>query len=213
MKYATLCVVQDEYSLDLGFKVKGTPSFESFMADRTGTMIAHDIVEHQNGLAYMGAVWDELEALGGVWHCRGRWGDIGEGSIHSPQVHVASDIIRMFGEWDGENGPFSIRTKAHVYDDDFFGIIDIARKGIKDEYDDCDVEQVDQFLNLALHRMRNGYRKCECRFGERFGSNNQYRAIKYAVFRAIPLIEFEGQEFRLAYGKEEATVREIIFNE
>jgi hypothetical protein len=215
MRYVTLEAVTDEYDNKPGFKIKGTPSFDGFMADRTGEMIAHDIVEHQNGLDPMGAVWDELEALGGIWHCRGRWGDIGRESIHSAETNVASDITRMFVEWDGYNGPHSMRTQAHDYDESFREIIAIARHDIPREYDNYGdgtgehLANLDAYLDLALHRMRTGYRKAQRRFDERFGSNNQYRAIKEAVEKACRHIDYEGQQFRLAYGAGEATVNEI----
>lgn len=91
MRYVTLIARSDDYDSKPGLAIKGVSDFEGFMADREGTITAHDLLEHQNGARHMGPVWDELEALGGIWQIRGRWGDMCElsgRSMHSPETGV-----------------------------------------------------------------------------------------------------------------------------
>jgi len=215
MRYVTLEACSDEYDTSLGFKIEGTPSFDGFSADRDGLMIAHDLIEHQNGLSNMGPVWDEIEALGGVWHCRGRWGDLGTSNYYSPEENLASDLVNMFSDWDGWNGPHSMATLPHDQDEAFRYIIQKAREDIPEEYDRetfCEFYlngRMDEYLNLALHRMRTGYRKCNRRFGDQFRSNNQLGAIKIEVEKSVKWIDFEGQRFRLAWGAGQASIDEI----
>lgn len=219
MRSIRLIAVSDEYDSALGLKIKGTPDFDGFMADRNGDTIAHDLLEHQNGLAWMGPVWDELEAMGGIWQVRGRHGDMITGNgMHSPQVNCASDVSRMFRDWIHEGkrlGPNGLRagSRPHLYDDDFNDIIAIARDDIRKEHsdlwddDDATDSDVDEYLGLALRRMRAGFRKAERRFGDRFCGHSMFGAIRDAVSRARP--EYEGQEFILRYGKCDATLREV----
>jgi hypothetical protein len=214
MRWLTLEAVSDDYDNKPGFALHGAKRYEGFMADRTGDMLAHDIVEHQNGLRAIGPVWDELQAMGGVWHTRGRWGNIGTGN-HSPQVNVASDIVNMarevacrsFRDFDAM-GPRPKATHLHVYDDDFQEILKIAAKDIPGELDDLSLD-VDQYLAEALHHMRTGYRKAERRFGDRFASANQYGAIKREAERMARYIDYEGQLFRLGWGNGECVISEI----
>lgn len=214
MRYVRLVAVSDEYDTSPGLVVKGTPMSEGMMADRTGDLIAHDLLEHQNGVKAIGPIDDELEALGGIWQVRGRWGDMctDRPSMYSPAENVASDITRMFGEIDGQDWRprlLKYRTHRHDNDDDFREMIEIARRDIKREWDDWAEHhfRFEAYLDNALHLMRRGFRKAARRFGDRFGGINQFKAIQRAVKGAH--IDFEGQEFRLAYGNGEARVEEI----
>lgn len=222
MRYIRLVAMCDEYDSDPGLVVKGTAPYEGMMADREGGLVAHDVLEHQNGIAEIGSVWDELEALGGIWQVRGRHGDLQQshGWAFSPAENVASDVTRMFSEWLCEGHPpggFKVGALPHLYDDDFQEIVDIARRHIWQECNDMGRGEegedehgwtpelhaaLEDYLKLALHRMRAGFRKAERRFGDGYGGWELYRAIKEAVAGIKP--DFEGQEFLLAYGAGEA---------
>lgn len=221
MRHVRLIAAVDEYDTTPGLIVKGTPKSEGMMADRDGLLIAHDLIEHQNGAQHIGTVWDELEALGGIWHARGRWGDMMQkhGTMHSPAVNVASDVTRMFMEWSSDPMPPAKHrlkaTRPCDHDEDFLEILEIARHDIPREYspEDIDREELEQYLTEALHRMRTGFRKANKRFGSRFASNSQMRAIKEAVESVAGHIDYEGQEFVLSYGDGKATVREFYYPE
>lgn len=223
MKHVRLVAAPDAYGKDLGLTFVNGPKFEDFMTDRDGTLLAHDIVEHQNGRANMGPVWDELEALGAIWYVRGRWGDMMTygPSYHSPEVNVASDVTRMFRQWLREDdmycGPngYRVGMKESDYDDDFNSIIEIAWVDIRKELDDdCDesCDDIDKaiqlYMALALRRMRSGFRKAQKRWerggASRFYAGNMFCAIRDAINSALKDVDFEGQEFRLSYGNGEA---------
>ena len=239
MKAIRLVAACDEYdNTTPGFILKGCKSFDGLMADREGGLTAHDILEHQNGIAGMGPVWDELEACGGVWYVRGQWGDMlslkGYGSAHNPAYRVASDVTRMFSEYSGEDregtgpGGLAIGSRPHLCDDDFREIIEIARRDIPREYNDMGRGDPDEdengwspelhalceeYLTLALHRMRSGFRKAQKRFERKqascFAAQSLYIAIRDAVAQAVKHIDYEGQEFVLRYGNGDATCWEI----
>jgi hypothetical protein len=214
MRYVRLVAVCDEYDTDPGLVVKGTVMSEGMAADRDGTLVAHDLLEHQNGVHAIGPIDDELEALGGVWQVRGRWGDMvsAHPSRFSAEENIASDIIRMARDLDGAGwwpriGKY--RTRAHDEDEAFECILQYAREGIPKELDGEEMQDfpLEAYLENALHLMRRGYRKAERRFGERFQGINLFKAIKDAVNGARP--EWEGQEFILGYGEGEASLREV----
>ncbi|MBA3831641.1 MAG: hypothetical protein H0X34_07070 [Chthoniobacterales bacterium] len=234
MRHIRLIAAADEYDTAPGLIIKGQPDFESLMADRDGTLIAHDILEHQNGTEPMGAVWDELEALGAIWQVRGRHGDMASRrpSFHSAQSNVASEVTRMFSEYetDPNNGPggLLVGSRPHLYDEDFAEIIEIARRDIPREYNNMgngsegedangwspELHEIfETYLTLALHRMRAGFRKAEKRFGDGFAGHSLFVAIRDAVGDAVKSVDYEGQEFRLSYGNGEATCTEVVESE
>lgn len=224
MPYVTLIATSDEYDSTLGLLIKGAPRYDGMMCDRNGSMIAHDLIEHQNGYSAIGPIDDELEALGGIWHARGRHGDMMSqtGGAYSPAENVAADISRMFSEL-GAVGIYwprvgKYRTKAHLYDGDFFEIIEKARHGIIADYNCGSDEPLDRqlmtaYLENALHLMRSGFNKAGRRFGDSYASNSAYRFILEAVKQTTKFIDYEGQEFRLRWSMDSADCYEIASNE
>lgn len=234
MKAIRLITFADDVTGETGLVLKDCKQFEGLMADRDGTLTAHDVLEHQNGVAGMGPVWDELEALGGVWYVRGQWGDFmtGRPSYHSPEANLASDVTRMFSDYscDPDTGPGGLSTgsRPHDHDESFREIVAIARRDIPREFNDMgrgdpdedengwspELHEVfEEYLTLALHRMRAGYRKAQRRFerdgASRFYAGNLFCAIRDAVKSAAREIDWEGQEFILRYGNGEATCRPV----
>ena len=216
MRAVRMIAASDEYDNKPGLRIVGIDeNLPGFMVAREGLLIAHDVIEHQNGFGHIGKVWDELEALGGIWYIRGRWGDMMTPSIHSPQTNVASDVSRMLQDWLDETTPrchqFTF-TRPCDYDEDFDEILAIARKNIRAEDPECvSSGAADEYLIEAKHRLRIGFRKAWRRFdGSGFAGNNQFRAIKEAVDQHLRWgPEFEGQEFILTYGGGEANMREV----
>lgn len=215
MRAVRLIAAEDEYDCEPGLIIKGTPQCEGMMADRdSGMLIAHDLLEHVNGVENIGQIDDELQALGAIWYVRGRHGDLLSGNnFHTPAVNVASDLTRMFRDlgscryWPGVRTP---RTYRHDYDEDFLEIIAIARRDIPREADSMnrtERELMEAYLTDALHYMRTGYRKAQRRFERRrneynWKAPNQFAAIRDAVKACRP--EYVGQEFVLTYGNGEA---------
>jgi hypothetical protein len=213
----------DEYGT-LGL-VPESAARDGYNVATEGFLIAHDIIEHQNGLARIGDIDDELEALGAIWLVRGQHGDIsrnGVGAAHSPEENIASDLERM--GVDVAHGAYfpdtELRTRPHDDDDVFREIIEIARKGIRAELEHSHMEKpqeararVSQYLDAALHYMRRGARKCARRYAGQCAANSQFWAIAEAVDEHAARAEYEGRRYRLRYGKGEATCEEIYDDE
>lgn len=226
MHHVRLEVINDDFG-GMGLVLAGMPRFDGLAADLgDGLTIAHDVLEHQNGVANMGPAWDELEAIGGIWYVRGQWGDLQTNSANNYSMHeiLSNDVVSTFSTWYNEDdrsmGPDSASkgSRAHDEDESFNEIIKFAKRGIESEYqEDWEIEDsaIADYLDLALRSMRKGFRKAKKRFETK--KNNHWKFDAYSLFSAIrgavndnkDNIYFEGQEFILSYGNGEATIKEI----
>jgi hypothetical protein len=221
MRHITLVACSDAYDNSPGFILDGTSlDADDMMADREGTLLAHDLLEHQNGPREIGSVWDELEALGAIWQVRGRHGYLRPNAFHPPHVDIASDLDRMLPEFIschryGGPGPLTAGTRPHIHDADFLATIEEARASIpkNHERDHYTQEDVDVFMELALRRMRIGFRKAERRFGTGYAGLALFQAVQKATSRAVSDIQCGGQRFRLSYGNGKAHICELDIND
>ncbi len=222
MKRTKLRVIEDDHG-NTGLALVGLSSFPNgdLLAATEGLLLAHDIIEHQNGIAAIGTIADELEALGGIWQVRGQWGDMQRGrrlSRYSPEESIASDVSRMFVDYcNGADIGDCPVTRPHDDDEVFNSIIDIAKSSAMTEIsynDDWTPEQVTDkwnvYARVALARMRIGYRKCVRRFGTGTTSNTQFWAIAEAL---EPYMKHEAGEITLLWGNGDARVVETYDRE
>jgi len=210
MKTVTLQAFTDESTGVLGLGVKGMSRDETTNASTDGLGIAHDLIEHVNGVREIGGITDELEALGAIWFVRGQYNDIRRdrvGSMYTVHQNLASDIVRMFRDFF--YGAYvdlkPVRTYSCVADDDFRQILEHAmedaRKEIDDDEDSAEVKEKERaYMAACLPRLRIGYRKAKRKYKRGTAANNLFWEIAEAVDPVARRIEFEGQEFKLTYG-------------
>lgn len=209
--------VDDDFGT-LGLVIKGAGHAQVNSASE-GLLIAHDIIEHVNGLSRIGPIDDELEALGAIWTVRGQFCDIARPSrSHGPEDDIASDVTRMCVDMlHGAYYPYPrgrpLRTVAHEHDEAFRTILDKARHDIPAEYSErlthAQASHVEGYLLDALHYMRRGARKLTRRYPDAMAANRQFWAIAEAVEPYAKHAELEGMRYRLIYGNGEATCSEI----
>lgn len=217
MRHVTIIVRKDWNTGELGFLVKGMQVFNGAFSSVQGDLIAHDLLEHQNGISRIGSIDDELEALGGLWYVRGQFGVIRPGSYHSAEHNISADLINL-GQY--YCGGVEMRTPVPVTrrtdeTDVFEYISDEGARMLRDEME-CTEEEYPQhgkqaeFMSQVIPYMRRGYSKAKRRFGDGYKANSQFWAIARAVDRCVDEIYTEGQEFILSYGKGEATMHERV---
>lgn len=175
------------------------------MSDSIG--VAHDIVEHPNGIEAIGTVEDEFEALGAIWYTRGRHSDLrrdGTGSMYSPEHHLAADLCRM-AVYDYREVP---DQPEGDHEEALECIIEEARDMIRGEYQPLSDYNIDleHYLHNALQGMRLGVVKQAQRYPEYTG-NNKFWNIADAVEPWFNRIEWDGQEFMLTINNETQDVR------
>jgi hypothetical protein len=183
-------------------------------------LIAHDLIEHQNGVAAIGSIDDELEALGAIWYVRGQHGELrrdGTGGAYTLHENVASDVTRMFRDHaeGGQHVDFAgVRAWRPVYhDDDLQQIIEAADRSWADEFSTPGEAREHApawkaYRDIALSRMRIGYTKARRLWEARYGSywaSNVFWAIAEAVHPHAKHCEYEGQQFILRYSCKAAT--------
>lgn len=195
-----LIVHRDRETGELGFLPEGVRLMDYPMVATQGLLVAHDLIEHQNGPRAIGGLWDELEALGASWWVRGQFNDLsrnGVGARYSPEENLGSDVANLSAIWEDLELSLATppTTRAGDYEDGLQGIIEAAVKDARDNDRPMDPE----FRRAAIHWMRSGLRKARRRWrGRAITANRTFWDIAQAVDRVINEIEYEGQRFLLA---------------
>lgn len=198
------------------------------MVSGDGYGIAHDIVEHVNGLGEIGTVCDEFQALGALWYTRGQFADLRRdrvGAAYTPEESIASDLARMarYAYHDGFHGMLGPQPET-TYDEVFGLIIELSMRRIDEEVwggakpgDPEDyAEFVKEYKDQALQGMRRGITLQHERFGSPYVAHSKFYTIVDAVshiFRDVEdmpegyqyelVIKDRGEAYVLGYGDDE----------
>lgn len=203
MKTVILEVRKDLELGELGFMVKGTPMMNYPMVATRGAVVAHDLLEHVNGVSEIGSVGDELEALGAAWYVRGQHGMVTD-------VGMSGDVYGLL-ELHNQGVPFRVdvkRTQACDYDDVFEYAIGAAVQSFLKYNEDVDANRLEEFKTAALSLMRTGYRKAKRKYKD-FCVATLFCEIEREVDSIVKEIEYEGQEFKLRYDPLNVYVEEV----
>jgi hypothetical protein len=219
---ASLEAATDEETGVLGLRVVGTRTDTQVNSASEGLLIAHDLIEHVNGLEAIGTIDDELEALGAIWYTRGRHNDISRNRQYSqraPEVDIASDVVRMFREYVyGASCDVRRRYTRPCEVDDSLRDILAECKNWRDEIYTADLPRARglwrSYSSAAMHRMRTGYRKAFKRWEHlgRFAANSAFWDIAEAV-QPHCKPEFEGQRFSLRWTRDDGASCEETYDE
>lgn len=196
---------------ELGYIFKALPfNPDLFMVSNDPLLIAHDLLEHPNGLKNIGTIHDELMALGGIYFIRGYDGRLRRdriGSVYSFEENISSDIVRMFGELTFVDfKPYTKRTMSTVPDEKFKEVISLTRGELVKEYDKDIFKSVHDrgtntniYLKSALAYMRLGYRKTARRFNnDACYANNLFWEITDKLAPYFKYVDYEGQQLKLS---------------
>lgn len=205
----TLTARTDDHGL-LGFVYDGVdiPEGELFAATM-GNLLAHDLLEHVNGLDSIGTVADELQALGAVWYIRGQNHQISKRQHHSSTEILADDIMdqHRYEEYlgFGEAVPYDIQ----IDDRDLIAeLLSLAKKSIraKRQSDEYDPAQVRAFLSDAKYFIQQGINKAEDLFPCDCAALSLFYEISDA-FDKHPEPDYEGQQFELVINTDDITAQ------
>lgn len=201
---------EDSSTGSLGLGAKDMPINDDTNAALDGLTIAHDLLEHVNGVEHIGSIDDELEALGAIWYVRGQFNDIrrdGYGSRFTPNEAMAGDVVRMFRDHiDGDAyvSPSVPRTMPCEADIEFEEVMRIARDSYRGELNDPHADNIGErwayYRAVCLARMRIGYRKAHRKYKSARRANDLFWKVAGAVDRYARHVECEGMEYRLTYG-------------
>ena len=155
---------EDEMTGEMGLSFD-MPEIDYPTVANEGLLIAHDIIEHVNGLSKIGTIADELQAIAGVWLTRGQHGEIRrdrQGSNINPCDNVLSDVFNMFTMVASGQSSLITRKKPKQLHEDLEWIGDSLsvsklREYYESEYDET-VSKSDakDYLNTTLYHMTLG---------------------------------------------------------
>lgn len=191
---------------------------DMFMTAMEGRLIAHDILEHVNGVEKIGSCADELEAIGSIWFIRGQYGQIkgkNKYSNRSPNEILGDDLSQICLDYLEREFTKSgvkiekIHTKTHYYDADFEDIISRGCERALNEieyFHDTPEETKEkqeltkEFFDSALGYLRTGYRKAERKYKGK-DVLGLFWTITETLDKFLSGNEiFDGMEFTLHYG-------------
>lgn len=212
-----LIVCEDQSTGETGFKIEGVPVIDAPMVALQGLLIAHDLLEHVQGVTSIGTVQDELLAEGGIWFVRGQMGDITRRpSMHTPMEHLAADVVNMGALYlcntsirvntGNEQESYDIEETAQEF-------IEMCRPKIRDEMngEPIDNDRLDHYMSCVYHLMCQGYELASKRFNDNSCfANTMFWRIAEAFDNAIKHMEmYEGAWLTLNYCLESGEVSVI----
>jgi hypothetical protein len=213
MKTAKIIIKEDLALGELGMILKDINMFNTPMVSHEGLLIAHDLLEHQNGLQAIGSIDDEIEALGGCWFVRGETGVLRQGSHYGPEESLSSDIMNLgtyFCRGINFKTPVPNTYRCEV-DDNLQEIVELGIKSLKSELsysdDKLDYDRINLFKSACLHYLRAGYRKAKRKHKSTYQVNNIFNNIARTVDESVQ-IDYEGQEYILHYDNRRAYCEE-----
>lgn len=216
MKTILMTCRECEVSGELGLIIDDVPlGDEEIFSSTSGVLIAHDIIEHQNGPSAIGGVGDEMEALGGVWFTRGGLDDINRInsnslSVYSSYQQVAFDVVELWRQYEVWGMPVPKVSAIPDFEDDLRDILRHAIAEIPKEDEDAPRDEIAAFIRDAKHLLRSGWAKAVATWdGDQYAANNQFWAIAAAVDPFAGNCNLEGQEYSLTYGDGNAFCEEI----
>lgn len=189
---------------DMGEAVEGEPT-----AAYDGRLVAHDVLEHQNGPEAVGGIADEIEALGGAYFIRGVTGRLDSRFVGAVES-LAFDVGRMFSlDWYGDL--MAADSVANVATDEDEALRHIAARSLKawadegfhDAGEDEDSGPRLSDARRAYRLLKQGYAKAYAAWhGDSHAALAQFDAIADAVdaVRHRLTEENEGLTATLTYG-------------
>lgn len=202
MKWHTLIAIEDVNIGSIGLVLKKMDLSKivdgQVYAIFEGFTLAHDLLEHVNGINKIGSIDDELEALGAMWYTRGQFGYLNETNYYDPSTTIAAEVTNLaelFISGVDFVNPHK-KTKDHKYDLDFIDIIEKSKK----EFIEEDRRKLSKFYAAAIHYLRSGFRKAEQRYKNADAANYLFYNIKTVFDKAMKNTDlYPGMEFRIGY--------------
>lgn len=158
-----------------------------------GRLLAHDLVEHVNGLQQIGQVWDEMEALGALVFTRGN-----HENFNIPLSKVIASEMSILAEDcvfnDGDIPTYQRVGSKHDYLDELSA--EMVRHIVLP--DELTAEDAEQFLKASQVFLKRGYLKAERKFGTELDAFDQFSEIQFALDSFLSTHELiEGSRYRL----------------
>ena len=193
---------------------------DNISAATTGILVAHDIIEHQQGAEKIGGIGDELIALGAVAHTRGQWGDMQRDGRQMYAAHetLAFDVANL-ATYYFEGVPIREQLKPLdsglvVLESFIDDVIEEAREMIPDELlDSYDIHvtpsELEDYLRACKTLMQHGAVMCQKRFNNSdFESNSTFWRLADELDKVTDRDLYVDELFRVRYDQHTVVVQE-----
>lgn len=201
MKTVNLFARYEDITGIVGLVCSGLPETKDEpMASNDGVMIAHYLIEHVNGIKKIGAIKDELQALGAMWFTRGQWGDVNQ--LYKPSYishrSIGDDLSRLavkfLEEYSDHKDLYTGIPKREKKDNIQEHLNQCIKQGLKNVFIELSYETkvssnqksvITEFFNVASRIMRKGYDKIERKFESRVHANSLFWSIANAIDKVL----------------------------
>lgn len=189
----------------------------------TGTLGAHDLIEHVNGVSNIGSVTDELQATGAAHYTRVQNGyNVTEDGLVNDLITSAVESVNS-----AEFGPTIPQQPESDNDESYEWIIEQFRENITAELNDDQMEEfdIDHYCDQALQAMRLGESKQAERFETPWQACEVFQLVEDAINKHFGVSKdyshdakmsfecYEGQEFVLTVVKDDDHGTRVFFDE
>jgi hypothetical protein len=203
---------------ELGLYVSGMSTSESddiSFDTGDGFLLAHDIVEHVNGIQAVGSVGDELMALGALWYVRGDWGWPFRETSGSPELGQASDISSMYRDWLYKGwGMPTPKLGRSVFRGAFIAMLKLFPEYLEHGMETDRESARQEFSKIALRFLCRGASKAHRKYGSVRTANEFFFLVQQQIKNALaPDMHYAGQEWRLSYTFSKVTSTELSDHE
>ena len=188
----------------------------------TGSVAAHDLIEHVNGVENIGTVTDELQAIGACHYTRYQNGyNVTEEGMVTDLITTAIESINC------DFGPTIPQQHESDNDESFKWIIQEFRRKILDNLFDEAIDgfNINNFCDQALQGMRLGESKQDERFESNWQACEVFQAVEDSINKHFGISKtyafgaknhfecFEGQPFKLTIIKDDEHGLRVLFDD
>lgn len=216
MRTVRLNAVKDLGTGEIGLLIKGIRQISYPMVATDGLLVAHDLLEHQQGLKKIGGVGDELIALGGVLYVRGWTGQLRDRDMHPVEQHIAADVTELGRIHIQGRVPLREHVKSNrnnsVINNEVEEVLRISKKSLYSELSEENYKHIQGYLSNAGKLIKLGYSKASKRFRFKEEAYHMFNSIKDAVDKHIKYAGiYEGAEYKLSYDRHKATFDDVSY--
>lgn len=228
MKKAKIIITECPVTGELGLRPEGlNVTYTTVLASMDGSLLAHDLTEHVNGIRNVGqSVWDEIQAFGAMIFSERAW-TVG-GIMRSPDDALFDELMEMVIDYCDprmiRSALKNLRThsvyEVDVITDHFDHRVenwDMDTHYVKEHFNEVRMEKWPEFetkevlklMNTYIkHHLRKGFRKARNKYKSSWIARSHYENASAGGTQILKWMKFEGQEFILRFDERRFDVRE-----
>lgn len=162
----------------------------------SGLTLAHDLLEHVNGLEYIGSFEDEFQALGAMIFVR--WSKLGYRRI-DPEYALAQEIENNLCELGRELDPVE---DISLPEGDFEDRVEATLRVVSassERYRSSHMPVIRNYMRLGIVKAMERYRDCVCTY-------SLFEEVELVGQQIVDAVEWVGQRFKITVDTDQVLV-------